>query len=70
MYDTTIFNLKLVNLVANDSQRLFDAVSVTPLIVGGPFIATAGTIYNICVLGPWALAGSLLLFMFYPYQVT
>ena len=64
-----LLSLQLVNLVANDSQRLFDAVSVTPIVVGGPFIAIAGTIYCIYILGPWALAGSFFLFMFYPYQV-
>lgn len=69
-YPIHFFLLQIVNLYANDSQRIFDAICIAPLLLGSPLMAIAATIYCTYILGPWALLGSLVIGLFYPYQVN
>nr|XP_053629709.1 ATP-binding cassette sub-family C member 5-like [Cherax quadricarinatus] len=59
---------EVINLFANDAQRVYDLVVVGPLIVGGPIVAVGGVIYILWLLGPWALFGMIAFLLFYPFQ--
>ncbi|XP_066942829.1 ATP-binding cassette sub-family C member 5-like isoform X2 [Macrobrachium rosenbergii] len=59
---------EVINLFANDAQRIYDYVVLGPLIIGGPFVAVGGVVYILWLLGPWALFGMLTFLLFYPFQ--
>ncbi|KAK4289504.1 hypothetical protein Pmani_037528 [Petrolisthes manimaculis] len=59
---------EIINIFANDSQRIFDFVVVGPMIIGGPLVAIGGIIYILWLLGPWALFGMVSFLLFYPFQ--
>ncbi|RZF41687.1 hypothetical protein LSTR_LSTR011622 [Laodelphax striatellus] len=59
---------QLINIFANDSQRIFDMVLFGPMIIGGPVTMTLGIFYILWLLSPWALSGMLLFIVFYPVQ--
>ncbi|XP_027219261.2 ATP-binding cassette sub-family C member 5 isoform X6 [Penaeus vannamei] len=59
---------EVINLFANDAQRIYDFVVLGPLIIGGPVVAIGGVIYILWLLGPWALFGMLTFLLFYPFQ--
>ncbi|XP_063866904.1 ATP-binding cassette sub-family C member 5-like isoform X1 [Scylla paramamosain] len=59
---------EVINLFANDAQRIFDFVVIGPLIIGGPLVAVGGVIYILWLLGPWALFGMVAFLLFYPFQ--
>ena len=61
---------QLINLFANDGQRIFDFVVLGVLIVGGPVVGVGGVVYILWLLGPYALSGMLAFLLFYPIQVT
>ena len=61
---------QVVNLFANDAQRIFDLCVFGPLIIGGPVIALGGCIYIGLLLGPYALFGMVAFVLFYPLQVS
>ena len=58
----------MINLFANDSQRLYDVCSLGPLIFGGPVVAIIATAYTVYLLGPHALFGMLVFILYYPVQ--
>ncbi|KAG7158772.1 Multidrug resistance-associated protein 5-like 1 [Homarus americanus] len=58
----------VINLFANDAQRIYDLVVIGPLIVGGPLVAIGGVVYILWLLGPWALFGMVAFLLFYPFQ--
>ena len=60
----------MVNLFANDAQRIFDLCVFGPLMIGGPVIALGGVIYIGLLLGPYALFGMVAFILFYPLQVS
>ena len=62
------FNLKLINLFANDGQRIYEFATLGPMIIGGPFVAIVGTVYIVWLLGPHAIIGMLTFVLFYPVQ--
>lgn len=62
-------SLQLINICSNDGQRLYEAVSVGPLLAGGPLVALLGLSYTAYFLGPTALLGSTVLILFYPTMV-
>ncbi|XP_037076068.1 multidrug resistance-associated protein 5-like isoform X2 [Pollicipes pollicipes] len=59
---------QVVNLFANDAQRIFDLCVFGPMIIGGPVIALGGVIYIGLLLGPYALFGMVIFILFYPFQ--
>ncbi|XP_076436012.1 ATP-binding cassette sub-family C member 5-like [Babylonia areolata] len=59
---------ELVNLVGNDSQRIFEAMAVGPLVLAGPVAMTASCIYAWIYLGPWSLVGCGVFVGFYPFN--
>lgn len=59
---------ELINMFANDSQRIFTMVLFGPMIIGGPVTMTFGTLYILWLLSPWALLGMLVFILFYPIQ--
>ena len=60
----------MVNMFANDGQRIIESCAMSPLVVGGPLVALAATIYCCLILSPWALVGTAVFLLFYPYQVS
>ncbi|XP_053403768.1 ATP-binding cassette sub-family C member 5-like [Mercenaria mercenaria] len=46
---------EIVNLLANDSQRIFDAVVIGLLLLPCPVILLMGLIYMLVLIGPWSL---------------
>lgn len=59
---------QLVNIFANDSQRIFDVVLFGPMIIGGPMVLISGVVYVLSILSPQALAGVFVFVAFYPVQ--
>ncbi|KAJ1347866.1 Multidrug resistance-associated protein 5 [Parelaphostrongylus tenuis] len=55
---------EIVNMFANDGQRLFDAVTFAPLVIVGPFVLIGGVGYLLAVVGRWSLLGILVFFIF------
>lgn len=62
-------SFQLINICSNDGQRLYEAVSVGPLLAGGPLVALLGLSYTAYFLGPTALLGSTVFVLFYPTMV-
>ncbi|OUC42447.1 hypothetical protein D917_02935, partial [Trichinella nativa] len=48
---------EIMNIFANDSQRIFDAVSFLPLVVVSPLVLLGGVIYLLYLIGPCSLIG-------------
>ncbi|XP_069692470.1 ATP-binding cassette sub-family C member 5-like isoform X3 [Periplaneta americana] len=59
---------ELINLFANDGQRIFDMVLFGPMIIGGPVVTVCGVLYILWLLGSWAVLGMLVFLLFYPIQ--
>ncbi|KAK7462637.1 hypothetical protein BaRGS_00038317, partial [Batillaria attramentaria] len=59
---------ELVNMLGNDSQRIFELCSIGPMVLSGPVAMTAGCIYSVYYLGPWALVGCAVFISFYPFN--
>ncbi|PIO67444.1 ABC transporter, ATP-binding protein [Teladorsagia circumcincta] len=55
---------EIVNMFANDGQRLFDAVTFAPLVIIGPLVLIGGIAYLLVVVGRWSLLGILVFFIF------
>uniref|UniRef100_A0A915PRN9 Uncharacterized protein n=1 Tax=Setaria digitata TaxID=48799 RepID=A0A915PRN9_9BILA len=55
---------EVVNIFANDGQRLLDAVSFAPLVLVGPLVLIGGIFYLLTVIGPWSLLGILTFLVF------
>ncbi|XP_060577708.1 ATP-binding cassette sub-family C member 5-like [Ruditapes philippinarum] len=57
---------EIVNLLGNDSQRIFEAVVIGPLMVPGPVVLLMGLIYMLILIGPWSLIAMGVFGAFYP----
>lgn len=57
---------ELINMCSSDGQRLYEAVSVGCLLVGGPLVGILGLSYTAYFLGPTALIGCAIFIIFYP----
>lgn len=55
---------EIVNMFANDGQRLFDAVTFAPLVIIGPLVLVGGVAYLLTVVGRWSLLGITVFFIF------
>ncbi|CAD5229343.1 unnamed protein product [Bursaphelenchus okinawaensis] len=60
---------EVVNIFANDGQRIFDAVTFAPLVLMGPFVIVGGIVYLVKVIGLWSLAGLSIFLVFDAIQV-
>ncbi|KAI5100698.1 multidrug resistance-associated protein 5 [Silurus meridionalis] len=60
---------ELVNICSSDGLRLYDAVTVGGLLSGGPLVGLLALSYNIYILGPSAIVGSTVFFLFYPLMM-
>ncbi|XP_053403770.1 ATP-binding cassette sub-family C member 5-like isoform X1 [Mercenaria mercenaria] len=57
---------EIVNLLGNDSQRIFEAISIGPLMLPGPLVLVMGLIYMLFLIGPWSLIAMGIFGAFYP----
>ncbi|KAM4554977.1 ATP-binding cassette sub-family C member 5 isoform 2-T2 [Odontesthes bonariensis] len=57
---------ELINICSSDGQRLYEAVSVSCLLAGGPLVGILGLSYTAVFLGPTAMLGSAIFIIFYP----
>ena len=64
-----VTDLQIINIYANDGQRIFDGVSMIVNLIGGPLLLIGATIYAIYLIGPWALLGFFILLLLLPVQV-
>uniref|UniRef100_A0A7E4VUH3 Multidrug resistance-associated protein 5 n=1 Tax=Panagrellus redivivus TaxID=6233 RepID=A0A7E4VUH3_PANRE len=55
---------EIVNVCANDGQRLFDAVTFAPLVLIGPFVLVGGLGFLLKVIGWPSIAGILVFIVF------
>uniref|UniRef100_A0A8L8KN48 Multidrug resistance-associated protein 1 n=1 Tax=Heligmosomoides polygyrus TaxID=6339 RepID=A0A8L8KN48_HELPZ len=55
---------EVINMFANDGQRLFDAVTFAPLVIIGPLVLVGGVAYLLTVVGRWSLLGITVFFIF------
>ncbi|VDM95671.1 unnamed protein product [Thelazia callipaeda] len=55
---------EVVNMFANDGQRLFDAISMAPVVLIGPLILIGGIVYLLYLIGPWSLLGVFVFLLF------
>ncbi|KAL3072338.1 hypothetical protein niasHT_034538 [Heterodera trifolii] len=55
---------EIVNLFANDGQRIFDALTFAPLVLVGPFVLIGGLVYLLFVIGVLSLLGIAVFFVF------
>ncbi|CAD5234455.1 unnamed protein product [Bursaphelenchus xylophilus] len=60
---------EVVNVFANDGQRIFDAVTFAPLVLMGPFVIIGGIVYLIKVIGVLSLIGLSVFLIFDVIQV-
>ncbi|CAH1245355.1 ABCC5, partial [Branchiostoma lanceolatum] len=59
---------ELVNLCANDGQRLFEATAFFILMCGAPLVFVLGFCYVFYLIGPASLIGCSMFILFYPFQ--
>uniref|UniRef100_A0A1B6DRZ0 ABC transmembrane type-1 domain-containing protein n=1 Tax=Clastoptera arizonana TaxID=38151 RepID=A0A1B6DRZ0_9HEMI len=59
---------EIINMFANDGERIFNMIVFGPMVVSGPLSMTLGVLYILWLLSPWALIGMLVFIMFYPVQ--
>ncbi|XP_014665405.1 PREDICTED: multidrug resistance-associated protein 5-like [Priapulus caudatus] len=60
---------EFVNLFANDGIRIFEGVTLGPLVVGGPLVVMMGLAYVVWLLGGWGAIGMLVFVFFYFIQM-
>ncbi|XP_077165982.1 ATP-binding cassette sub-family C member 12-like isoform X2 [Paroedura picta] len=60
---------EVINLLANDGYRMFEAALFCPLPISVPVLMVACAIYSSLILGPTALIGVLVYVLFTPLQM-
>nr|XP_060643937.1 ATP-binding cassette sub-family C member 12-like isoform X1 [Anolis sagrei ordinatus] len=61
---------EVINLLANDGYRMFEAALFCPLPVAVPLLMLVCSIYSCIILGPTALIGTLVYIVFIPIQMS
>lgn len=61
---------EVMNLLSNDGHRLFEAAIFCPMALGTPALLVVCTIYSCVILGPTALMGVAIYFLFLPVQMA
>ena len=59
-----------MNLVASDSQRVFEGISHAPMLLTAPLLAVGATVYAMLLMGWWPLIGFAVLCCLCPAQVN
>ncbi|KAB7494177.1 Multidrug resistance-associated protein 5 [Armadillidium nasatum] len=59
---------EVINLFANDGQRIHDFVTLGSFFITGILVAVVAICYILYILGPWALLGMISFLFFYPFQ--
>ncbi|ELU07544.1 hypothetical protein CAPTEDRAFT_219745 [Capitella teleta] len=59
---------KILNVFASDGQRLYDGISLMPMLFGGPALIFAGTGIAVYLLGPMAILGAVITLFLFPLQ--
>ncbi|KAH0619618.1 hypothetical protein JD844_000391 [Phrynosoma platyrhinos] len=61
---------EVINLLANDGYRMFEAALFCPLPIAVPLLMTVCSVYSCIILGPTALIGTLVYIVFIPIQMS
>ncbi|XP_028400740.1 multidrug resistance-associated protein 5-like [Dendronephthya gigantea] len=61
---------ELVNICASDAQRVFEAFTFGPFLVGGPVALIIVIAYTTYILGPSALLGCFIFLILFPIQAA
>ena len=61
--------MQVLNLYANDGERLFKGATWAAHLANGPIILIVGMAYAISLFGVWALVGFFILLLMIPLQV-
>ena len=61
--------IQVLNLYANDGERLFQGGTWAAQVAHGPIIIIVGMAYAISLFGVWALIGFAILLLMIPLQV-
>ncbi|XP_071950511.1 ATP-binding cassette sub-family C member 5-like isoform X2 [Antedon mediterranea] len=61
---------EIVNLCTNDGQRVFDMMMFLPFLFIGPILAMVCLVYTTALIGPAAIIGTGVFFLFYPLQLV
>jgi len=59
----------VLNLYANDGQRLYQGVTWAAHVSSGPLLVIGGMAYAISLIGVWALLGFAIFMLMIPLQV-
>ena len=62
--------IQVLNLYANDGQRLFDGARWIGHFGSGPLLLIGGMAYSVSLIGVWALIGFAILLLLIPLQVS
>uniref|UniRef100_A0ABM5ETW9 ATP-binding cassette sub-family C member 12-like isoform X1 n=1 Tax=Pogona vitticeps TaxID=103695 RepID=A0ABM5ETW9_9SAUR len=60
---------EVINLLANDGYRMFEAALFCPLPVAAPLLMVVCSVYSCTILGPTALIGTFVYIVFIPIQM-
>ena len=61
--------IQVLNLYANDGQRLFQGVTWAAHVTSGPLVVIGGMACAISLIGLWALIGFAIILLMIPLQV-
>ncbi|XP_042293366.1 ATP-binding cassette sub-family C member 12-like isoform X2 [Sceloporus undulatus] len=61
---------EVINLLANDGYRMFEAALFCPLPIAVPLLMIVCSVYSCIILGPTALIGTLVYIVFIPIQMS
>ncbi|XP_033096056.1 multidrug resistance-associated protein 5-like [Anneissia japonica] len=59
---------EIINLCTSDGQRVLDMVLFLPFLFVGPVLAITGWVYTAILIGPSAILGTGVFFLFFPIQ--
>jgi len=62
--------IQVLNLYANDGERLYDGATWAPHIAAGPVAIIAGTACAITLVGVWTLIGLVIMLLILLLQVN
>ena len=61
---------QLINLVGNDTQRMFEMIQLVGFLLGAPILLIVATVLGWLIVGWTVLIGILVILLFFPFQVT